>query len=709
MDTRFIIVLLLVLVAGLGVAVAYTLNALVVLKKAVRRVDLETHLLSEKLDYLRRELEKLDPDRYAPKSDWAVTPAAQGPIGSSAWAPPGANSTATLVIDPALLEDARPLPGDRPETSNEPPLRLPLPRVAEAAISTPAPRSELLPDLKPLVDLLPENMREPEEEPSVLPGSGEPESVHAHTMSSVHGTPLRSRTSQWLHDSLASLREGLAPAWKWFCVTSGPDAGGNYEAVALVWLIRGTVLTLGFALTSLMVSLVPAMEPEYVTVLGCVAGIACLSLAVTMVDRGAGALGRLLAIGGLIMTALSMFHGAWVSGVVPVGWALGILSVGALATTMAGERNHSLLLTGAGMAAVFALPLILIMQGESVRVAAALCVLLSVLAHAIISPRAWILLRILSLVYGYIFIASCTVNLDQPLRGPVLGALVGLLFVAQHGVVLFGPQSMPQTARQGSFWLGVTALFLFVCLELTSMFQGFGHLRSLVLTFVLLMGTIMLLERYNHPAQRDRATSLAMAICLTVMAVKQVLDFAPWQPALNLIFNSPYSLYEAAVRCLALIMVTAAFLMTARRLSDSVPRVTLALNALAFVGAFVYATLEVNTYLHVNLPGFQGAGLSLLWGLIGVLMTMAGVAIQRPLLSQFGGLFLGVMVIKLLAVDMRQMADMLQRVVSLVGVGLLLLTGALPYFRRQRAPVDHAPSALTDAPLKQEPEPDHAP
>lgn len=710
MGTRTVIAILLVLVAALGAAVAYAISALVRMKKAVRRVDLETHLLSEKMDYLRRELEKLDPERYAPKTDWTAAPGPLSAAGTSPWAPGGAN-TAALVIDPALLRDAPPFLDERPESANEPPVRVPTFRPVETpAVDAPVPspprRSEILPDLKPLVELLPENMLEPdEEEPSVLPGSTDPNPVHATAGGS---SSLRMpHIPAWLAEPFIEIRTSLVPVWNWLRVTSGSEAGGNYDAVALVWCIRGAIVVLGGALAGLMLYLVPSMEPEYVTVLGCATGIVCLLLAVSLVERGFGSLGRLLAIGGLFVTARSMCHAAWVSGVVPTGWAIAIVSIGAVAATMAGERNNSLMLAGAGIATAFVVPELMILHGVSIRFAAGLCVLLAAVVHAVASLRPWPLVRILCFVYGYSFLAYCVFHVPA-LGGISLGVSLVCLFATQHVLVLLGPSPLPRAIGVGSFWLGVLAMFLCLIVELGGMFQFFEHLQTLVMMFVLMLGGIALLERYGNPDRRDGPTGIALAACLVAMSAKLVLDLMPWHPGRGLVFNSPYSLYDAAVRCLDLIMVVAAFWMSGRRLTESAPRASVALGGFAFALMFVYATFEMNTYLHVNQPGFQGAGLSLLWGLVGVLLTMAGVSGKRPILSQLGGLFLIVMVVKLLAMDMGHMV-MLHRVVALSGVGVLLLAGAVPYFRRSATLPDNSAVIPTADTIHQEPDPGHAP
>jgi hypothetical protein len=682
MATRLIIGILLLLIAGLGGALVYAFNALLRIKKDVRRVDMETHLLSEKMDYLRRELEKLDPDRYAPKTEWAAAP--ERYTGES----------------PQL--DAPPLYDERPRSINEPPVRLPALLSAEVG----ARRSDIMPDLKPLQALLDASMHESDEEPSVLPGSEEPESVHAlDEPGGRRGRDNAGGVPAWISERRLAFLSWLEPALKWIRVVDGNREGEAEEAVA-AWLIRAAVLLLVGALVGLFRYLIPSMEPDYVTVLGCVSGIACLVLAVVMIDHGARIPGRLVAVTGLAVTAWAMQHGAWSSGVVPVKWAIAILSTGALATTLAGVRNNSLLLTGAGMLAAFVVPELLLMHGGSARFALGLCVLLTTLVHAIVSVRGWTLLRILAIAYGYVFIGFCVLSSRQPVPGLFPGISILLLFFAQQSVVLLGPSPLPSAVRVGSYWAGVTSLFLYFCLELGLMFQAFGQLQSLVISFVLLLGAVAVLERLGNANRRDMVTCFVLVLILAVMAVKLMVDLSPWQPGVNLRFNATYTLQDAAVRCLDWAMVAAACWMSVRRLFVFLPRLAMWLGGLAFVGTFIFATFEVNTCLFINQPAFQAAGLSLLWGLVGVSLTMAGMARNRPMVSQVGWLFLAVIVFKLLAVDMGPM-DMLHRVVALGGVGILLLAGASPYFRSRKAYSESNPVHSMADPMQKESDSEH--
>lgn len=629
-----------VLAVTTGGLAAYALVLASRLRRDVRRLDHETHFLSEKLDYLRRELDKLDPDRQLPRSEF-------GPDTPS-FAPPGSAES--------------PLPAERFAPVNEPPLRLPSPRGSEAVAVDMGRKTEIIPGLQPLAAMLKEEAHDAAE-PTVLPGSEEPDHHRG-------AAPQRDNVPAMLTALVCRIKAALG------ITGAGGQPAEPDDAVTARWMLCAGLAMLVAALVGFLVYLLPSMESEYVTIMGCVAGMAALSASVAMADRGAVLRSRLAVVLGLALTAVAMYHGAWISGVVPVSLAVAILAVMALACLVGGERQGSVLVAGAGLAVALATPMVMLVNEVSPTCSLWLCVALAISGHLVLLRRPWPLLRAFAVLYTYGFIGWAV--LTQGARGIAATCIAAL---AHHGLVCLGEATLPRWIRTSSFWLALLAVFFSVALEISGMFAAFASLQMLVTSFLLLLAVLALVDRVAERAD-DPAGTFALVLCLAGMFLKVLfVDLPVSQPGGNLVYQAPYSTSEAAARLLNMGMVVVALGLAAWRLAGRVmPSLWKSAATAAFLVAFLGTTFDINTYLHLKRPGFQGAGLSLAWGAFGVMLTWAGGRVGGPLLRQLGWLLLGVIIIKLLLIDMRGM-EPLSQVVAMSGVGLLVFAGALPYLR----------------------------
>ena len=97
---------------------------------------------------------------------------------------------------------------------------------------------------------------------------------------------------------------------------------------------------------------------------------------------------------------------------------------------------------------------------------------------------------------------------------------------------------------------------------------------------------------------------------------------------------------------------------------------------------FVFLTIETYDILKYFLPEFKSGGVSVLWGIIGASVLLAGIKKQIPVLRKTGiGLF-ALTCVKVLFVDVSA-TTVLWRIAAFAAVGILLLLGALLYIRRQ--------------------------
>ena len=99
---------------------------------------------------------------------------------------------------------------------------------------------------------------------------------------------------------------------------------------------------------------------------------------------------------------------------------------------------------------------------------------------------------------------------------------------------------------------------------------------------------------------------------------------------------------------------------------------------------FVYATLEVNSFLFSFYPGFRYGGVSILWAIFALSMILVGVGRSLRDLRYVGlGLFT-IVSIKVFMVDMRQL-DPIWRIVAFVVLGIILLIGSFVYLKHRES------------------------
>ena len=95
---------------------------------------------------------------------------------------------------------------------------------------------------------------------------------------------------------------------------------------------------------------------------------------------------------------------------------------------------------------------------------------------------------------------------------------------------------------------------------------------------------------------------------------------------------------------------------------------------------FVYATLEMNTFLNAYVPGLRAGGVSVLWSLFALGFVLAGILRAVRALRFLGlGLF-AVTAGKVFLADLAHLAPV-YRIVAFIALGVLLLAGSFVYLR----------------------------
>jgi hypothetical protein len=161
-----------------------------------------------------------------------------------------------------------------------------------------------------------------------------------------------------------------------------------------------------------------------------------------------------------------------------------------------------------------------------------------------------------------------------------------------------------------------------------------------------------------------------------------LFDVPSWHLSDDLLYRGPYSFRDALLRLVDFGAVAGFFagayaLLVARARARSAG-VFLGFASLAVL--FLYATLEVNTFLGYYLEGLRSGGVSILWALFALGLILRGIGTKRRALRYLGlGLF-AVVVWKVFLVDLSRL-DQFYRVVAFLVLGVLVLCGAFLYLK----------------------------
>jgi uncharacterized membrane protein len=121
-----------------------------------------------------------------------------------------------------------------------------------------------------------------------------------------------------------------------------------------------------------------------------------------------------------------------------------------------------------------------------------------------------------------------------------------------------------------------------------------------------------------------------------------------------------------------------------------IPAATLA-SWLALGLAFVFLTLELNTFLSQFVPALRAGGISILWSLFALGLIIAGIHRSAGAL-RFTGLGLFTVVgFKVFLSDLSSL-DQFYRIIAFILLGVLTLTGAFLYLKYRQTFASATPS-----------------
>ncbi|HLA83814.1 MAG TPA: DUF2339 domain-containing protein [Thermoguttaceae bacterium] len=232
--------------------------------------------------------------------------------------------------------------------------------------------------------------------------------------------------------------------------------------------------------------------------------------------------------------------------------------------------------------------------------------------------------------------------------------------------------------------VAVAMLFLYLHLELSRSFgYFFPPLKMPVLT--MLWAGLCVLLLFEYLADRSQVFLGLLVVAVAAILAKLFLfDLAGWNVAADMLYRAPeYSPLEAAMRFLDFGTIVAMLGILAYRVAggDENARVARAVFAsLAVLMAFIWSTLELNTFLALKVPGLRAGGISILWSAFALGLIISGMRRRVAALRYVGlGLF-GIVVWKVFFVDLARL-DPIYKIVAFAVLGVLVLCGALVYLK----------------------------
>jgi uncharacterized membrane protein len=232
----------------------------------------------------------------------------------------------------------------------------------------------------------------------------------------------------------------------------------------------------------------------------------------------------------------------------------------------------------------------------------------------------------------------------------------------------------------------IVMLFLFLHLELNRSTQYlFPPCRMPVLTLLWVSVCWFLLWEYRaDPRQPVLALLGIVVVGILFKLVIYDLDF--WDLDETLVYGGSYSFVDGTMRLLDFGVIITFFVLACSRLAGETSKLRASelAGALALVLAFVFLSLELNTFLFHFVPALRAGGISILWSIFALGLILAGFRRERSTLRYVGlGLF-AVVGFKVFFADLSSL-DQFYRIIAFILLGVLVLCGAFLYLRYRQA------------------------
>lgn len=242
-------------------------------------------------------------------------------------------------------------------------------------------------------------------------------------------------------------------------------------------------------------------------------------------------------------------------------------------------------------------------------------------------------------------------------------------------------------AMRLAMFAGIGMLFLYLHLELNRIFGDLvPSMRMTVLTWLWVgMCFFLVLSTRRRPSKL--ADFLLMAFLAGTVIKLFFFDLNFWSLDRTMRYaGESYVMLEALMRLLDFGVVIAFFALSARFLGDREHSISLG-NQLAWLSTlllFLFATLELNTFLAHFVPGLQAGGISILWTAFALSYLLFGIVKNSRAPRYLGlGLFT-IVAIKVFTYDFREL-DQIYKIVAFILLGIMVMGGSFLYLKFRSA------------------------
>jgi uncharacterized membrane protein len=224
--------------------------------------------------------------------------------------------------------------------------------------------------------------------------------------------------------------------------------------------------------------------------------------------------------------------------------------------------------------------------------------------------------------------------------------------------------------------------FLYLNLELSrTLGYLFAPCRLPVLTLLWLGMCVLLL--YEYLASPSQPVLAILGLFVAGVLVKLVLfDLPSWHLGEAMVYGGGYSWVDATMRLLDFGAIVAFFILafSGRDEAPALRNADQVAGWLALGLAFVFLSLELNTFLSHFVPALRPGGISILWSLFALGLIVGGIHKNAGAL-RFTGLGLFTVVgFKVFFFDLANL-DQFYRIVAFLLLGILILSGAFLYLK----------------------------
>jgi len=224
--------------------------------------------------------------------------------------------------------------------------------------------------------------------------------------------------------------------------------------------------------------------------------------------------------------------------------------------------------------------------------------------------------------------------------------------------------------------------FLYFHMELNrTLGYLFAPCRLPVLTLLWVGMCLLLLREYL--ASPSQPVLAALALFTAGMLVKLVLfDLPFWDLGDAMVYRGTYSFTDSLMRLLDFGAIAAFFFVAFSWLrgAPGLPHADKLAGWLALGLAFVFLSLELNTFLTQFVPALRPGGISILWSLFALGLIVGGIH-RRVGPLRFTGLGLFTVVgFKVFFFDLANL-DQFYRIIAFILLGILILSGAFLYLK----------------------------